>query len=331
MSNELNDIYEFGPFQLDPHERLLLRDAQTIALPPKAFDVLLTLVLRSQRLVTKDELLLEVWPDSAIEEGNITSNISILRKALGDDSSEPSYIETVTKRGYRFLPEVRKISPEVVDYRAATVTPINLVTPQDGAPQYTSNRRHRIKLLVVSLALFGIGLVVLLWLLNYRSLRKLPAGRVEIQSPADVAEIKKVVRDSQIYEDLTLYTSPQVPGPEVLYKYWLPVDEGGKEITNVINSVKRLQSKDWHYGKESRIEVFDFIYVRIFAPGNYAEAGTLERWYLPLYQSNETRVPDRNVYLGPYTVDYTLRKLSGRWLIEETTTPRAAQSPSPSP
>jgi hypothetical protein len=89
-------------------------------------------------------------------------------------------------------------------------------------------------------------------------------------------------------------------------------------------AVQRLHQKGLRYGPESRLERFDFTYVRIFAPGDYAEAGTIERWYVPLYENGKL-VLNRNVYLGPYTVDYTLRKVKGVWLIEKNTTPRPHQ------
>jgi TolB-like protein/DNA-binding winged helix-turn-helix (wHTH) protein/Flp pilus assembly protein TadD len=94
--------YGFGPFRLDPPERVLLRDGQAIPLPPKAYDVLVTLVTRAGHLVTKEELLKEVWAGTFVEEANLSYTVSILRKVLGDDSEPWRYIETVPKRGYRF-------------------------------------------------------------------------------------------------------------------------------------------------------------------------------------------------------------------------------------
>jgi hypothetical protein len=82
-------------------------------------------------------------------------------------------------------------------------------------------------------------------------------------------------------------------------------------------------SKKWRYDKTSKAEVFEFRYSKIFAPGDYGEAGTIERWYLPtVNQDDGTRVQDKNVFLGPMNIDYKLRKINGRWLIEETTIPR---------
>jgi hypothetical protein len=70
------------------------------------------------------------------------------------------------------------------------------------------------------------------------------------------------------------------------------------------------------------MEIFDFRYVRIFSPRDYVEVGTSERWYVPTMWADGSRVQNRNVYLGIYDVDYMLRKIDGRWLIEDNSTPR---------
>src|SRR5713101_4799996 len=95
-------FYEFGPFRLDPAERLLLRDNQTIPLAPKAFDTLLMLVEHSGHLLTKDELLKRLWPETFVEEANLAQNISVVRRALEGGNAGAQYIETVPKGGYRF-------------------------------------------------------------------------------------------------------------------------------------------------------------------------------------------------------------------------------------
>jgi len=99
-------VYAFGVFRLDPAERTLLRDGQPVALTPKAFDLLTHLVERHGRLVQKQELLSAIWPDAVVEEGNLTYNISILRKSLGDGGEDGKFIETVPTRGYRFVAPV---------------------------------------------------------------------------------------------------------------------------------------------------------------------------------------------------------------------------------
>lgn len=108
MAAKTKHLYEFGAFCVDAGERLLRRDGEVIALTPKAFDLLLALVERSGRVVEKDELMRLVWPDSFVEEGNLTRNIFTLRQALGEGRDGGQYIETVPRRGYRFKARVEE-------------------------------------------------------------------------------------------------------------------------------------------------------------------------------------------------------------------------------
>jgi DNA-binding winged helix-turn-helix (wHTH) protein/Tol biopolymer transport system component len=101
---------QFGPFSIDVGERLLRRDGRPIPLTPKAFDVLSALVEQPGRLISKEELLQKVWPDTSVEESNLTYNVFALRKALGDTAENGQYIETVPKRGYRFIATVTRAS-----------------------------------------------------------------------------------------------------------------------------------------------------------------------------------------------------------------------------
>jgi DNA-binding winged helix-turn-helix (wHTH) protein/Tol biopolymer transport system component len=98
---EIEDLLQFGPFRVDPVRRVLLRDGQTISLPGKAFDVLLVLLQKPGETVTKDDLMKAVWPDTFVEEGNLTQTIFVLRKSLGDSDGQP-LIVTVPRQGYRF-------------------------------------------------------------------------------------------------------------------------------------------------------------------------------------------------------------------------------------
>ena len=108
-------LYEFGAFQLDAHERVLWRAGQPVQLTPKVFDTLLVLVENSGHIVAKDELMQRLWPDSFVEEGNLAFNISILRKALAESGGEVQFIETVPRRGYRFVAGVRELEDESAD------------------------------------------------------------------------------------------------------------------------------------------------------------------------------------------------------------------------
>jgi DNA-binding winged helix-turn-helix (wHTH) protein/Tfp pilus assembly protein PilF len=108
-------VYEFGPFRLDPEIRRLLHKGKTVNLMPRAFDLLLILVQRRPQLVTKEELLKQVWPDRFVEENNLTVMVSALRKALGDSYELHEYIETVARHGYRFVARVREQSVGEID------------------------------------------------------------------------------------------------------------------------------------------------------------------------------------------------------------------------
>jgi DNA-binding winged helix-turn-helix (wHTH) protein/Tol biopolymer transport system component len=110
MSLSANDLYEFGPFRLDPRDSVLYRGTERVPLTLKVFETLRTLVENHGRVVTKDELMKHVWPDTFVEEGNLTVNIFLLRKELGEGAEGPKYIETVPKRGYRFVAPVRQTS-----------------------------------------------------------------------------------------------------------------------------------------------------------------------------------------------------------------------------
>jgi DNA-binding winged helix-turn-helix (wHTH) protein len=100
--------YTFGPFYLNDAERLILRNGHLVPLTPRPLTFLLTLVRSAGRLVSKDKLLNETWPEVFVGEANISVNISILRRVLGDRPGEFQYIETVPKCGYRFVADVRK-------------------------------------------------------------------------------------------------------------------------------------------------------------------------------------------------------------------------------
>jgi DNA-binding winged helix-turn-helix (wHTH) protein len=102
------ELFEFGDFTLDVPERRLLRGSVPVHLPPKTHDVLVELVRDAGRLVTKDDLLARVWPETFVEEGILTVHVATLRRALGDSSRAPAFIETVARSGYRFIASVTR-------------------------------------------------------------------------------------------------------------------------------------------------------------------------------------------------------------------------------
>ena len=118
MNRKISPRYEFGPFCLDKAEQVLTCDGVPVSLMPKTFEVLLALVENNGHVVSKDELMRAVWPDTHVEEANLTQNIFVLRKALGEGRAGRRYIETIPRRGYRFIADVREVKDE-----AAAVPP----------------------------------------------------------------------------------------------------------------------------------------------------------------------------------------------------------------
>ena len=107
-----DQVYEFQGFRLEAAQRRLLYNGQPVPLKPKILDLLLLLVQMRGRLVEKDELMKEIWPNTIVEENNITVSISILRKTLGEGRAGRQFIETVPGRGYRFIAPVKIVSSE---------------------------------------------------------------------------------------------------------------------------------------------------------------------------------------------------------------------------
>jgi Tol biopolymer transport system component/DNA-binding winged helix-turn-helix (wHTH) protein len=110
MSRQENTFFEFGNFRIDASQRLFFSGSEEIPLPPKVFDTLLALVENHGRVLEKDALLKSIWPEAFVEEGSLSRNISILRKALGESPDDQRYIQTIPKRGYRFVAAVKTIS-----------------------------------------------------------------------------------------------------------------------------------------------------------------------------------------------------------------------------
>ncbi|MEK6285031.1 MAG: winged helix-turn-helix domain-containing protein [Acidobacteriota bacterium] len=169
MGEHSQYFYEFGRFRIRTGDRVLLRDQEIVPLTPKVFDILLALVESSGQVISKDGLMKKVWPDSFVEEGNLTQNISLLRKALGEGQNGHQYIETVARRGYRFVSPVRQSRDSEFDSRdmasagMAVVEAEAVVTSETGTASVSRNaavqnvigslKRHRALALVSLLAL----------------------------------------------------------------------------------------------------------------------------------------------------------------------------------
>jgi TolB-like protein/DNA-binding winged helix-turn-helix (wHTH) protein len=163
MPGVISDLYSFGEFRMDTHMRVLHKGEHPISLTAKAFEVLMLLVQHSGEVVSKDELMQTIWPDSFVEESNLTQTVFMLRKSLGETSSQ-KYILTVQGRGYRFGPEVKALSG---NGDAGDITPPSITQPSniaEAGPQSPTRRnRTRAVLAFVLLVILAIGVRLWLW------------------------------------------------------------------------------------------------------------------------------------------------------------------------
>ena len=161
-------FYSFGPFRLIPAEHLLLRADSTVPLAPKTFDLLVILVSRPGQLLTREELMQTIWPDSFVEEINLTVNISLLRKTLGEQADGRQYIATVPKRGYRFDSAVTEIcqpieSPGVAGAEPAIAPastpvaspPLALLPASESTPRRSVLKSTAVAILILIVAAFA--------------------------------------------------------------------------------------------------------------------------------------------------------------------------------
>ena len=133
MDEPATQLYEFGPYVLDPREGQLLRGGETVPLPPKVFDTLRVLVEHGGQVVRKEKLMETVWPDAFVEEANLAQNVSTLRKVLGEGRRGSEYIETLPRRGYRFAAQVRPVA--ATETAGAARDTRTGATPLDGEPE----------------------------------------------------------------------------------------------------------------------------------------------------------------------------------------------------
>ena len=171
--NENTSVYRFDDFVVDAKSRALSRDGQTVPLTPRVFDTLLAFVTRPGETITKEELMNSIWSDSFVEESNLTQNVAVLRKALGEDSKHPKYIVTIPGKGYRFVPDV---VTDIVTTGLTVETPSSngetrsTDTPKSSALQNETIRRMPIRLMIaVPVMLIAVSAVAVLFVSGFFS------------------------------------------------------------------------------------------------------------------------------------------------------------------
>ncbi len=188
-------FYRFGPFLINRQTRQVFRHHDLLAISPKAFDLLLALIESNGEVVEKSALLQRVWPDVRVEEINLLVHISALRKAFGDNPNQPSYIQTVSKRGYRFVANLKEERSEsgasVTALDGAAVPALEQPTEQEAAAARNSSSRLRHgstgrKVLAATLAASSLMLIGCLWLF----IRPQPAPVAPVETSIAVLPFK---------------------------------------------------------------------------------------------------------------------------------------------
>jgi DNA-binding winged helix-turn-helix (wHTH) protein/tetratricopeptide (TPR) repeat protein len=166
-------LYEFGQFRVDPEKRLLLRNNESVPITPKTFETLLILVRHSREVVSKDDLMKELWPDSFVEEANLSQNIFVLRKALGETPEDRRFIVTLPGKGYQFVAEVRTVTQAGEDViitshsREQVVTQQAINVPAAMEARDNSARSQRRALAIVVLLLIA-GAIASWWFIFHK-------------------------------------------------------------------------------------------------------------------------------------------------------------------
>jgi DNA-binding winged helix-turn-helix (wHTH) protein/Tol biopolymer transport system component len=180
MSSQIKRLYDFGIFRLDPHKRLLLRGNEPVSLTPKAVETLIVLVENRDRVVSKDDLMKMLWPDSFVEESNLSQNIFMLRKALGGSAQEKRYILTVPGRGYQFTETVREVAEQKEEEEL--VVESHSLTRVAVEKQVSDSKRIWIG---AGLLMFVLSIAVATWWATHRTepLPKLAQRRLTANPP----------------------------------------------------------------------------------------------------------------------------------------------------
>ena len=242
MPRPSKHLYAFGEFRLDSVERALFHGSELVCLTPKALETLSALVRRAGHVVSKEELMQEVWPDTFVEEGNLKVNVSVLRKALGEGSNGHAFIETVPRRGYRFIAPVNLLAVGGDDLVVEKTTRARIITEvTDGSPSVwtltapalpaPSTVRHQRRLLLVASITVALALIAgARWYLSSR-----PGAPIRV-TLANKKLVAWDARDRMAWE----YEFPQAAEFQVVQgqPYALFTDVSGKghrELLTIVN------------------------------------------------------------------------------------------------
>lgn len=305
MAANFQSVFEFDRFRFDADTLVLYHSGEIVRGAEKhSLEVLAVLLRSDDRVASYDDIIDSVWHDVeyGVDASRVNQHISKLRNLLAKYEPDTEYFENLRGRGYRFT---GKVSTPPRQGSSET----DFLTPHPSAAGPASRRKAKWLVPLLSLAIVGFA-GAFLW---------------KLYPPKDVDEVSRVVKESQMYESLTLYRQPESFKESDLDKYWTAEADvnANYDRGRIRDAVKKLINEGRKYGEESKCEQFDFQSVEIAASGNQAVVRTIEKWMIADYTTDGTLLRIKNV--GPYFVDYALRKIDGRWLIEKSTTARTVR------
>jgi DNA-binding winged helix-turn-helix (wHTH) protein len=300
--------FKFNDFRLDGDRSALYHRGELIKeVEKKSLEVLAALLQAPNSLVNHDEIIEQVWRDNphGVTAARVNQYISKLQKLFEKYEPERKFIENVRGRGYIFTCNVDP------DDFGSVASPVN-VEPQSTSSAADKDEKN-VNGATRSKKALAVAVVVILLL--FSAWLWYPKN--------DEAVVRGVVKDSQVYESLVLYREPVSFSEGDLDRYWTPeldinfnYDRG-----KIRKAVEKLVVDSRRYGDETKCEQFDFQSVEINADGDTAIVKTLEKWFIAEYRSDGTLI--KNKHVGPYFVNYVMKKIDGRWLIEKSNTARA--------
>ncbi|HQU85492.1 MAG TPA: winged helix-turn-helix domain-containing protein [Pyrinomonadaceae bacterium] len=232
---EIKRFYEFKEFRIDLSNKVLTRlNGEIVPLTPKVFETLLLLVQNQGRLLEKSEMMQTIWADTFVEENNLTFNIKMIRRALGDEAANPTFIETVPRRGYRFVPEVKEIIEEK-NTPPIFVSANETVFPKAQTPLFQSRYALFAVLTIVFVSSLGFGS----WLWQRHVISQNAPILSNDFDAVRISDTGKVVHSVISPDGKTLAYINQVGGKQGI---WL------RNLENSLNTSVVAPSEDFYYG-----------------------------------------------------------------------------------
>lgn len=308
MKNSYRPTYAFGNFIFDAEKLLLFRDRIIVEkVDQKSLEVLAAILTSPERIGLYGSIIEDVWPDDVgADTLRVNQYASRVQKKLETYEPGVEFLKNIRGRGYAFVPEVFVVEPAQgadADDRTSSKRPMDSIEEKS-----TGHLQNRIFLFAGIVVIVAAGLVG--W---------------NLFTTDEENEVRRVVRESQMFESLILYADPGSFKETDLDRYWTSELDGevNYDRERIRQATKKLANEGHRYGEGTKCEIFEFESVEVNRNNDRASVRTFEKWLLADYSVDGSLLKMKTV--GPYFVDYLLRKIDGQWLVEKSTTARTVR------